>query len=376
MAYDGRSRRRCFKEARFVQTYDARISRHSFRGRLPGRRRQQAPPPPPTPAAPQAAAVKAVPRPIELRDILAWKTQGGSALSADGSWFGYRHVPLEGDGEVVFRQTKGDKEYRFPVGESRFGQLAISEDGKFAAFMISPEAKEARKLRQSRGRAYTKAAVLNLATGEKVEYDKIRAFQFAPENPGWILLHKAAPEGQEREKDKWTGSDLILRELQTGKELVLGNVAEFAFEKKGRWLALLIDAYGQTGNGVLLRRMSDGLIQTLDSDKATYKGLSWTEKGDGLACLKGKEDKAFEDKLYAAVGFTGFVPRTRPEDGLRPQGRQGLPGRDVDIPQPDAAMDRFPGCPDLRHPRAQEEGRGRRRRRRRRAGRSASRRSR
>jgi dipeptidyl aminopeptidase/acylaminoacyl peptidase len=289
--------------------------------------RQQAPPPPPppAPAAPQVAAAKPVPRPIELRDILAWKTQGGSVLSADGAWFGYRQIPLEGDGDVVFRQTQGSKEYRFPIGEARFAALAISDDGRFAAYMISPEAKEAKKLRQSRGRIYTKAAVLNLATGEKVEYEKIRSFQFAPENPGWLVLHKAAPEGQEREKDKWTGSDLILRELQTGKELVLGNVSEFAFDKKGRFLALLIDAYGQTGNGVLLRNMAAGTIVSLDSDKAAYKGLAWTEKGDGLACLKGKEDKAFEDKLYAAVGFTGFVPGPVQKTVYDPKDDKGFP---------------------------------------------------
>src|SRR4029079_19528975 len=34
--------------------------------------------------------------------------------------------------------------------------------------------------------------------------------------------------------------------------------------------------------------------------------LTWTEKGDGLTVLKGKEDRAFTDKMYAVVGFTGF----------------------------------------------------------------------
>lgn len=263
--------------------------------------------PVPAAPAPQAAAAKAVPRPIELRDILAWKTIGGSVLSADGTWYGYRHVPLEGDGNVVFRETRGTKEYRFPVGEARFGQISISENARFGAFLINPEAKEARKLRQTRQKIYTKAAVLNLASGEKVEYEKIRAFQFSRENPNWIALHKAAAESQEREKDKWSGSDLILRELSTGKELVLGNVSEFAFDKKGRFLALIIDAYGLAGNGVLLRDLAAGTLVPLDTEKASYKSLTWTEKGDALACLKGREDKAFEDKLYAVVGFTGLA---------------------------------------------------------------------
>ena len=68
-------------------------------------------------------------------------------------------------------------------------------------------------------------------------------------------LSKAAPESQARERDRWTGSDLILRELATGKELTFGNVSEFAFDKKGRWLAFIIDAMGLTGNGIQLRNM-------------------------------------------------------------------------------------------------------------------------
>ena len=52
--------------------------------------------------------------------------------------------------------------------------------------------------------------------------------------------------------------------------------------------------------------MATGAVLSLDNDKATYKSLTWTEKGEALACLKGKEDKAFEDKLWSVVGFTGF----------------------------------------------------------------------
>src|SRR5437773_70194 len=56
-------------------------------------------------------------RPIELADIMAWKGISGTALSENGEWFGYRIGPAEGDSEVIIRQTKGDKEYKFSVGE-------------------------------------------------------------------------------------------------------------------------------------------------------------------------------------------------------------------------------------------------------------------
>ena len=258
------------------------------------------------PAAPKAPAVAAAPRPIGLMDIFTWRMMTFTSLSADGKWLAYRLTPAEGDGEVIFKQTQGTKEYKFPAGEGRMGFVGMSRDARYGAFIVNPDAKEAKKLRKEKKAPTLKAAIVNLENGEKVEYEKIRSIQFSGQNPGWIALLKAVPESQAREKDKWSGGDLILRELATGKELIFGNVAEFAFDKKGTRLAMLVDAYGMTGNGVFLRDMASGTLVPLDNDKANYKSLGWNEKGEALACLKGKEDKAFEDKLYSVVGFTGF----------------------------------------------------------------------
>ena len=46
------------------------------------------------------------------------------------------------------------------------------------------------------------------------------------------------------------GTDLILRDLKTGTELNVGNVSEWNFNKSGRYLALVIDAADQAGNGI------------------------------------------------------------------------------------------------------------------------------
>jgi len=67
-----------------------------------------------------------------------------------------------------------------------------------------------------------------------------------------------------------------------------------------------MDAPDKAGNGIQLRDMETGVVMVLDSDKASYERLTWTEKGDGLAVLKGTEDKRYADKVYSAVGFTGF----------------------------------------------------------------------
>jgi dipeptidyl aminopeptidase/acylaminoacyl peptidase len=250
------------------------------------------------------------PRPIELKDILSWKNIRNSALSNDGQWFAYRLSPNRGDGEVVIRNTKGEKEFRFPAGESpgsSFSRdISFSDDSRWVAYTVYPKEKEAKMLRKQKKKLYNKVDLVSLSSAEKTEFENVRDFAFSGEKASWIALLKYQAESQEKEKDKWDGSDLILRELASAKELNIGNVSEFGFDKKGHWLAWIIDAKEKSGNGIQLRNMTTGVVLSLDSDKAVYKSLNWTEKGDGLAVLKGKEDKSFEDKLYSVVGFIDF----------------------------------------------------------------------
>jgi dipeptidyl aminopeptidase/acylaminoacyl peptidase len=102
------------------------------------------------------------------------------------------------------------------------------------------------------------------------------------------------------------GTDLVLHELINDNELTLGNVGDFAFDKKGQWLAMTIDSRDQANNGVQLRNMTTAALSSLDTGKAVYQALAWNEKGDGLIVLKGVEDKLYDGKLYSILGFTEF----------------------------------------------------------------------
>src|SRR6476619_6704638 len=239
--------------------------------------------------------------PIELSDIMAWKGINATALSENGEWFGYRIGPAEGESEVVIRQTKGDKEYKFSIGEiptppANFGPIdpsslpatgpavAFSGDGKYAAFTVYPSRAEAAQLKKQRKPIQNRVGIVNLFTGQKIEVAKVRRFAFSGEAGGWIALHKYGPEapagpgaaagppspssgagpGGAARDERPKGSDLILRELATAQEINIGNVADFSFDKKGRYLAWTIDAQDKAGNGVLIRDMDNGAIRPLD----------------------------------------------------------------------------------------------------------------
>jgi len=264
------------------------------------------------------------PRPLEIPDMLEWKSIRYANVSNDGKWFAHALMPAEGDGNVIIKQVKGEKEYKFEVGESG-GRIVFSEDSKWAAFMISPKKKESEKVKEQKKKVYNDMGLLNLASGEKIDFKKVKRFSFAEENPVWLAMHQYTSESQSKEKEKWSGSDLILYELATSKKYNIGNVSEFAFNKTGQWLAMAIDAFGQSGNGIQLRNMNTGIIQSLDNDDAEYKRLSWTEEGDGFAVLKGKKDDDYEDKFYDVVGFTGFAKNKIKKDSYEPKDDENFP---------------------------------------------------
>ncbi len=288
-------------------------------------------------------------RPMTLTDILAWKRIQTPVVSNDGGFFAYRLTPAEGNAEVIVRNLKTAKEDRYPVGDrgastpppppgappmpgaaaaGAGGGPTFSDDGKWVAFTAYPLTRDAKRMRRDRRPIQTKVILVELATGKKVEFEKTRRFAFSGEKSAVIALHRyAATEagaggpaaggaatpgggtgsaptaGGATPPERPSGSDLLLYDLATGSEMSVGNVSEFAFDKKGDYFAWIVDAQDKAGNGIELRNMNNGAVQVLDSALAVYKGLTWTEKGDALAAVRGVDDKAFEDKLYSLVAF-------------------------------------------------------------------------
>jgi dipeptidyl aminopeptidase/acylaminoacyl peptidase len=259
-------------------------------------------------------------KPLQLSDAATWRGIAMTAVSADGKRFGYRAGPADGDGEVVLRATTGDKETKWPAGGG-FGSLAFSRDSKWFAFTVNPPAKPEGpppSPTAPRRASPSKVVLVNIESGAKTEFEGIRRFAFSGDAATHLALHRSgadAPAGPPAQGQTptpaATGTDLLLHDLSTGAQLNLGNVADFGFDKKGRWLALLIDSPGQTGNGVQLRDMTTAALMPLDTAKATYRSLSWTEKGDGFTVLKGVEDRAYADKLYSVLGFTELGTKTQ-----------------------------------------------------------------
>jgi len=310
-------------------------------------------------ASAQQAATSGPTKQLATADLKSWKAIRQSALSADGKWFAYVLAPNEGNATVVLRSTGTDaKETKFPIGEAGGGRggapgadgaassLSISADSKWLAFTIYPQSTAgqsragrggngarsggAQGAAPATGPQQNKLGLVNIATGEKKEFDRVRRFAFNGDKPTWLAMQSypeaaagggdaaAAPAGGRGGRGggaqnaaggaapagRAEGTDLVLYNLATGEVSNVGNVAEFGFDDSGDWLAYTIDARDQIGNGVQLRNMRTDVVRGIDSDRALYRHLVWSDSLGALAVLRGKVDSVGRDTLFSVVTFT------------------------------------------------------------------------
>src|SRR5829696_3854828 len=217
--------------------------------------------------AQQVAAQQGAARQMQAADLKAWKNIRQSMLSSDGKWFVYTLAPNEGAATLVTRSTSADaKETKYPIGEipaagggGRGGAadasatLAISGDSRWVAYTIYPATRAGRGAGRGAGQpgaaatppSQNKLGLVNLATGEKKEFDRVRRFAFNGDKPTWIAMQSfpeaasgnagaqggAAGRGAAGGADsaRVQGSDLVLYSLTTGDAVNVGNVSEFGF---------------------------------------------------------------------------------------------------------------------------------------------------
>ena len=305
-------------------------------------------------------------RTLDLSDAVTWKRLGDTALSRDGKWFACRVGPAEGEGEVVVRQTGGEQGASVP---GRRGQLRPARRSPTTANgSRSPRPRRRRVPRRRRRPARPpppapagKVVLVNLADGEKAEFEGVRRFAFSGEAASVLALHTlAAPPrpspapspAASGPAERPGGSDLVLRDLATGNELTLGNVAEFAFDKKGQ-LARPGHRHARPGRqrraaprhddrrpAPARQRQGDLPGPDLDRDRRR-PGRAQGRRGQGV---QGASSTASSASPTSVTAGRRRSSTTRERTRRFPAGMAISPNRTPDL-------DRRPRRPAVRHPR-------------------------
>ncbi|MFO0815832.1 MAG: prolyl oligopeptidase family serine peptidase [Gemmatales bacterium] len=276
-------------------------------------------------------------KPLTLKEADTWRSVRAAVLSNDGKWFAHRVGPNEGEGEVILRSVTDGKETRHPAGGG-FGQLQFSFDSKWLAFSVTPYVKPGGP--SGAPRPKSKLVLINLATAEKTELEGVSSGEFSGEAATHLAYRKsgestppaAAPgsspgaptQPNAATATAHTGTDLVLRNLATGVELLLGNVSDYSFNKLGTWLVTTIDAAGQVGNGVYLHDLKTSATYPVENGKAAYRSISWNEDRTAFTVTKSVEDAGYESKWLSIIGFTNLGP-TPTKVAYDPKGDKDFP---------------------------------------------------
>ena len=266
--------------------------------------------PPATAQAQDAGA----PRTLTIADYALWRTIAGSTLSDDGRWVAWTYERVRGDDTLHVRALDEDRAHVVPsASDARF-----SDDGAWVAYFISPPFAEAEELRREDETVPRRAGLLELSTGDARTWDDVSSFDFSAGSSHFLVRKRRADSDAEHE-----GSDLVLRNLREGFEELLGSAREAEFNEPGTHLAYTVDAADQDGNGLYLVNLDTGARRALDNARAAYARMTWSERGDALAVLRGQKPEHRRERVNALVAFTG-IGATGPTRFELPQDGAGL----------------------------------------------------
>lgn len=258
-------------------------------------------------------------RPISYDVYDSWKSIQGTKISANGQWVVYALVPQEGDSELVILNLKTGEEKRYARGQNP----QLSADDQFVVFTLQPPKEEVDKAKKEKKKPEEMPknglGIVNLSTGEFKSYDRVKSFKLPEEAGTWVAFllepplkketekpeskkeekeEPAKKEEKKEEKKKEPGTDLIVRDLIKGTEIVIPEVVEYVWNKKGTYLAYAVSSSKPENDGVYIFEPQSGQKNCLLSGLGHYKQLAFDESGLNLAFLSDRDEYKSDAPSY------------------------------------------------------------------------------
>lgn len=272
-------------------------------------------------------------KPISYDVYDTWKSIQGTKINSDGRFVVYSLVPGDGDSELVVLDLQTGQEKRYPRGK----EAVITADNQFVIYTISPLKAEVDKAKKEKKKPEEQPknglGIINLKTGELTTIDRVKSFK-VPEDSGKYVAYSLEPplpkeaekekaekleekkepakkepeqkpaekkEDKKSEKKKEPGTELIIRELETGKTISVQEVSEYVWTKDGRYLAYSVSSKKPEEDGAFIFEPASGKTLTLLKGQGHYVKLAFDEKGQKLAFLSDRDsykEKVSPYKLY------------------------------------------------------------------------------
>ena len=263
----------------------------------------------------------------------------GGAFSADSAWLAYTVDPgAGGRGRGGRGGNAGGGGATPPGGGAPTAPPAQNPPAQTPPGQVTPQAPaEGRGANANAPAQPRRAELRNLSTGAIKSWQDIQSFTFSP-NSTHLLLRRRPPQaaggaagraggdgppaapagGAAATPDAPAGPrgvDVIIHNLATGRDQLLGSVGDISFNRSGEFLAYTVDAAPKDGNGLFVLDLKNGRVIPLENDAKSYNRMAWNDDGTSVAVLKGADvDKMREREnvLVVYANVRGLVSDSAP----------------------------------------------------------------
>lgn len=236
--------------------------------------------------------IQSQPEQLRAKDYGQWESlRSSGTLSPDGKWIAYQVSRSNGDNELRLKRIQGEERESFSFGTS----ARFSEDSRWLGYLVGMSETQRERLRKAKKPVRNKLVLRDLKTDKTIEIDAVTSFRFSEDGK------HIAYQRYKKQDQKKGGADLIVRDLDIGSELCLGNVASYQWSEASNLLAVIIDTQDMVGSSVSMLDADSGNLTVLDSAKARYTGLSWRKNANDLAFLKISKHEPKDDEQPSHV---------------------------------------------------------------------------
>jgi acetyl esterase/lipase len=241
-----------------------------------------------------------VPGAVQPHEYGQFESLGGAELSADGRWVAYSISRVNEESELRIRMLATDSTDVVPNATNP----KFSGDSQWLIYSIGVGPAEREKKEKAKEPIEMKLEMRHLVSGDKLSVDKVASFGLSDD--GRFLVMRKYP-GKDR---KSSGVDIVVRDLASDRsqpvDINFGNVSQYAFNRDGHLLAMVIDAEDKAGNGVQVYDCQNAILRTLISSPHKYNQLIWRKKADDLAVMREYEHDEKEDAAFAVFAWRGL----------------------------------------------------------------------
>ncbi len=236
-------------------------------------------------------------KPLDHSVYDQWQSIKDVSLSNDGLWMTYTISPQEGDGVLIVQHLKSNQK----ITIERATQAQFTDNNSFLLAKIKPTFNETRQAKISKKKTEEmpkdSLLIIDLQSNELKKIASVKSFQLPTKNSSVLVYLKDKKADIAKE-----GSDLVIYQLQTNKERVISNIAQYQVNPLGQSVALLQVKTKTSPASILLALTNDTVNKTISSSIFSATNLTWDEQGKQLAYLVEKDstNKALQKEYSLA----------------------------------------------------------------------------